>query len=305
MTLKQEREIRVRVLEKSDNYLKFVIEGVLPQIVNALRRVLIADVPCLAVDEVVVLDNTSVMFDEVLAHRLAMIPIKTNLKKFPKIEECEEGLVDPTQCSARLVLQVEAREPMVVYSRDLKSDDPDVEPVYPDIPIVKLGKGQRIVLEAIAKLGRAREHVKWQACLAAYYYYPKVEVLNPQDRRCYEICREICPDAVEWRDEAGLTITNVEACTFNRWKTCEQSCNGAIRVDWDRWKYVFWIESFGSIPMRDLVEEAFRILRKKFEDLLEILDIEILKYTTMRSSEGSESSQALSEETETEMMEEG
>lgn len=296
----EKREIKVRVLEKSDTYLKFIIEGVPPQIVNALRRVLIADVPCLAIDEVVVLDNTSVMFDEVLAHRLAMIPLKTNLKKFPKIEECEEGLVDQAQCSARLILQVEAREPMVVYSRDLKSEDPDVEPVYPDIPIVKLGKGQRIVLEAIARLGRAREHVKWQACLAAYYYYPKVDIVNPKDRSCYEICKQICPDAVDWDDNRGMYIKDVEACTFNRWKTCEHSCNGAIRVDWERWKYVFWIESFGSIPMRDLVEEAFRILRKKFEDFLEILDIEILKYTTMRSSEAGK----ISEETETESVSE-
>ncbi len=293
-------EIKVRIVEKSDNYLKFVIEGVPPQIVNALRRVLIADMPCLAIDEVVVLDNTSVMFDEVLAHRLAMIPLKTNLKRFPKIEECEEGLVDQAQCSARLILQVEAREPTVVYSRDLKSDDPDVEPVYPDIPIVKLGKGQRIVLEAIAKLGRAREHVKWQACLAAYYYYPKVEIVNPKDKNCYDICSNICPDALEWADGEGMRVKDVESCTFNRWKTCEQSCNGSIRVDWCKWKYVFWIESFGSIPMRDLVEEAFRLLKKKFEDLLEALDIEILKYTTMRAGESSTSS----EETETESISE-
>jgi len=192
--------VEVRVLEKSDLYLKFVVEGLTPPLVNALRRVLLVDVPVLAIDEVIIIDNTSVMFDEGLAHRLALIPLKTNLKKFPKIEECEEGLVDPSQCSVKLYLQVEAKEPTIVYSRDLKSEDPDVVPVYPDIPIVKLAKKQRIVLEAIARLGRAREHAKWQACLAAYYYYPKVTVERPEDRRCYELCREICPDAVEWRD---------------------------------------------------------------------------------------------------------
>ncbi len=272
--------VSVKILEKSDNYLKMIIDGVCPQLVNALRRVLISDVPCLAIDEVVILDNTSVMFDEVLAHRLALIPLKTDLKKFPKIEECEEGIADQSQCSTRLTLQVEAREPTIVYSRDLKSDDPDVEPVYPDIPIVKLSKGQRIVLEAIAKLGRARNHVKWQACIAAYYYYPKIDILNRNDRKCYELCSQICEDALEW--DNGMSVKDVEKCTFSRWKTCEQVCEGSIEVHWEKNKYVFWVESFGNLSMRDLIEEAFRILRRKFEDFVELLDIELLKYTTAK-----------------------
>ncbi len=282
--------VEVKILEKSDLYLKFVVEGVPPSLVNALRRVLLVDVPVLAIDEVVVLDNTSVMFDEVLAHRLAMIPLKTNLRDFPKIEECEEGLVDPTQCSVKMYLQVEAKEPIVVYSRDLKSEKQGVEPVYPDIPIVKLSKGQRIVLEAIARLGRAREHAKWQSCLAAYYYYPKVIVENPADRRCYEICKEICPDAVEWKGE--LTIVSPERCTFNRWKTCEQICQGSLKVDWDENKYVFWIESFGNMPIRDLVEEAFRILRKKFETFIEALELELLKFKYIAEQSPEESTES-------------
>ncbi len=269
--------IEVRILERSDRYLKFVVSGLTPPLINAFRRVLIADVPVLAIDEVVILDNTSVMFDEVLAHRLAMIPLKTDLKKLPKIEECEEGIVDPSQCTVKLELQVEAKEPMVVYSRDLKPEDPDFGPVYEDIPIVKLAKGQRIILEAYARLGRAREHVKWQACLAAYYYYPQVTVVDPSNRKCYELCKEICPEAIDWKDDK-LSIVDVEKCTFNRWKTCEQVCEGALKVDWKENTYVFWIESFGNMPMRDLVEEAFRIFRKKFEDFLETLEIEITKY---------------------------
>ncbi len=285
--------VEVRILEQNDRYLKFVISGLTPPLVNAFRRVLLADVPVLAIDEVVILDNTSIMFDEVLAHRLAMIPLKTDLRKLPKIEECEEGIVDPSQCTVKIELQVEAKEPMIVYSRDLKPEDPAFGPVYEDIPIVKLAKGQRIILEAYARLGRAREHVKWQACLAAYYYYPDVKVVDPTNRKCYEICREICPDAVDWKDDK-LVIIDVEKCTFNRWKTCEQVCEGALKVDWKENTYVFWIESFGNMPMRDLVEEAFRILRKKFEDFLEILEIEITKYK-FATSEQKESAEATSE----------
>ncbi len=284
--------VEVSILEKSETYVKFVIEGLPPPLVNALRRVLLVDVPVLAIDEVIILDNTSVMFDEVLAHRLALIPLRTNLKEFPKIEECEEGLVDPAQCSVKLYLQVEAKEPTIVYSRDLVSEKPGTEPVYPDIPIVKLSKGQRIVLEAVARLGRAREHAKWQACLASYYYYPKVTVVNPVDRRCYELCKEICPEGVEWSNE-GIKIHS-ENCTFNRWKTCEHVCGGSIMVDWEKDKYVFWVESFGNMPLRDLIEEAFRILRKKFETFIEALELDLMKFRLM-SSESSENSTLTSE----------
>jgi len=295
--------VEVKILEKSDLYLKFVVEGLPPSLINAFRRVLIADVPVLAIDEVIILDNTSVMFDEVLAHRLALIPLKTDLKKFPKIEECEEGLVDPSQCSVKLYLQVEAKESTIVYSRDIKSERPDVEPVHPDIPIVKLAKGQRIVLEAIARLGRAREHAKWQACLAAYYYYPRVVLENPSDRKCYEICKEICPEAVDWKD--NKMSVDPEKCTFNRWKTCEQVCEGSIKVDWETNKYVFWVESFGNMPIKDLIEEGFRILKKKFESFIEALEIELLRYRyaveqASESSESGESRESLTESSKSE-----
>jgi len=269
--------VSVKILEKNDLYLKSVIEGLPLSLVNAFRRTLIAEVPVLAIDEVVILDNTSVMFDEVIAHRLAMIPIKTDLSKFPKIEECEEELVDPSLCTTRFYLSVEAKEPTIVYSKDLKSDDPDIKPVYDNIPITKLAKGQRVILEAYAKLGRGKNHAKWQPGLASYYYYPKVIILNKNDEQCYKICSNICPDALEF-DKDGMKIKDVEKCTFNKWKVCEQLCNGSLIVEWDKYKYVFWIESFGNMSVKDMVIEAFRILKKKFDDFIHDLEFEVKKY---------------------------
>ncbi len=255
--------------------LKVVIDGVTPPLVNSLRRVLISDVPVLAIDEVIILENTSVLYDEVLAHRLSMIPIKTDLSRFPKIEECEQELVDPSLCQVRFELNVEAKEPMTVYSKDLKSDDPDVRPVYEDIPIVKLAPGQRVVLEAYARLGRASNHAKWQAGLAAYYYYPRVTVNGKADPRCL-VCKEICGDALDITSDGSIVIKDMLKCTFNRWKTCEQACS-AIRVDWDENKYVFWVESFGNMPVDSMVREAFRILKGKFQEFLDELNLEITR----------------------------
>ncbi len=274
--------VSVKILEKTELYIKCIIENVPPSLVNALRRIIISEVPILAIDEVIILDNTSVLYDEILAHRLAMIPIKTDLDKFPKIEECEEGLVDPSLCQVRFELQVEAKEPMTVYSRDLKCEDPSIEVVYPDIPVVKLSKGQRIIIEAIAKLGRAKEHYKWQAGLAAYHYYPKVIINNPKDEECFKKCVEVCPEALDYVDE--IVIKDVEKCSFNRWKTCEQLCQGSISVEWDKEKYVFWAESFGNMSIEALLKEAFRILKKKFIDFMSEIESEVSRLEATTSS---------------------
>lgn len=263
----------VRVIEKSDLYLKAIVDGITPPLINALRRVLISDVPVLAIDDVIILDNTSVLYDEVLAHRLSMIPIRTDLRKLPKIEECEQELVDPSLCQVRFELNVEAKEPTVVYSRDLKSDDPSARPVYEDMPIVKLVPGQKVVLEAYARLGRARNSVKWQAGLAAYYYYPRVNVVDKATDKC-RVCMDVCNGALEIKDDGSIVINDVLKCTFNKWKACEQICP-ALRVGWDENKYVFWAESFGNIPIEDMVREGFRILKGKFQEFVSELELEL------------------------------
>ncbi len=275
--------VSVRVLEKDEYYLKAIIEGVTPPLVNALRRAIISDVPVLAIDEVIILDNTSVLYDEVLAHRLAMIPIKTDLNKFPKIEECEEELVDPILCQVKFELNVEAKDFMIVYSKDLKSEDPDIRPVFEDIPIVKLAPGQRVVLEAYARLGRGRKHAKWQPGIAAYYYYPKVEIVGKAIEGC-KACLEFC-DGLEIRDDGTIVIRDPLKCTFNQWKACEQICP-SIKVEWDENKYVFWIESFGNMSVDDMLKEAFRQLKLKFEEFIREIEIEASRALEASSSHG-------------------
>ena len=248
---------RVSIVEKSELFLKAIVEGVPPSLVNSLRRVIISELPVMAIDTVVVVNNTSVMYDEFLAQRLGLIPLTTPLHSLPTYEECATGVADPTECGTRLVLQVTADGDVTVYSGDLVSDRPDVVPVYKDIPIVKLVKGQSIVIEAYAKLGIAKDHAKWQAATASYYYYPKVVI---KDEKCREICKEICPD-----------IEDPVKCTFNRAWTCKDLCKGGLDVEWEKNKYIFWAESFGNYDVDVALKEAFRILKRKFEAFAEEL----------------------------------
>ncbi len=131
---------------------------------NAIRRVAISQVPSMAIDDVVILENSSVMFDELVSHRLGLIPLKTNLDRYNLPEDCDcKNALGCPKCRVLLVLDAEATDRVrTVMSGDLISEDPDSKPVSDNIPIVKLAPGQKIKLEAYARLGRGSEHAKWQ-----------------------------------------------------------------------------------------------------------------------------------------------
>ena len=71
-----------------DTVARFTISGATPAFANALRRSMIGEVPTLAIEDVRIYDNTSVLFDEILAHRLGLVPIKTDLSQFVPRSKC-------------------------------------------------------------------------------------------------------------------------------------------------------------------------------------------------------------------------
>ena len=107
------------------------------------------DVDTVTVD---IIENTSVLPDEGLAHRLGLIPLKTDLSKY---NESDKIL---------LVLDSgEAEQTRSVLSSELSSEDDTVKPVSDKIPIVQLAPGQKIKIECYARLGRGTEHAKWNS----------------------------------------------------------------------------------------------------------------------------------------------
>jgi DNA-directed RNA polymerase subunit D len=118
----------------------------------------------MAIDDIVILENSSVLYDEILAHRLGMIPLKTDLERYVLPEKCDCGNpLGCQKCRVLIVLDASAHDKTrTVLSGDLVSEDREIRPVSPNIPIVKLAAGQSVKLEAYARLGRAKEHAKWQ-----------------------------------------------------------------------------------------------------------------------------------------------
>lgn len=135
------------------------------QYANALRRICLNGVPIFAIDTVDIIENSSAFADEALAHRLALIPIKTDLSRFVEPSKCD--CKSETGCSnCRVMLILDSGDTDVtrtILSNELTSEDKDVSPISDKIPIIQLAPGQRIKLEAYARLGRGTEHAKWNS----------------------------------------------------------------------------------------------------------------------------------------------
>ena len=156
--------VKVKVLADTGNSVTLQLDGIDRSYANAVRRFCLAEVPSMAIDDVVILENSSVLYDEILAHRLGMVPIRTNLERYILPEKCDCGSpLGCHKCRVLFVLDAKGKERVTtVHSGDLVSEDRDIRPVSESIPLVKLAVGQSVKLEAYARLGRGKEHAKWQ-----------------------------------------------------------------------------------------------------------------------------------------------
>ncbi len=177
-----ELSMKITFLEKNQNEIKFLVDGVDDVFMNSIRRTSMVGVPVMAIEDVEFTKNSSVLYDEIVAHRLGLIPIKTDLKAYNLPEECKCKGKGCSVCQVKFTLK--AKGPTTVYSGDLKSKDKEIVPVYDKIPIAKLREGQEIELVATAVLGFGSEHTKWATGTMSYYNYPKYnKVKEPQNEK--------------------------------------------------------------------------------------------------------------------------
>jgi len=168
--------MKVKILEKNDKEIKFSVEGITAGFANALRRIMMTEVPTMAIEWVDFKKNDSVLPDEVLANRLGQIPLTFEKKSYDLHAECKCGDKGCSRCQVELVLK--KKGPGVVYSGDLKSKAKDVAPVFEKIPIVELFEDDELQFEAIAQLGFGKDHAKWQAAIVGYKYDKDVFIFN-------------------------------------------------------------------------------------------------------------------------------
>jgi DNA-directed RNA polymerase subunit D len=266
--------MEIEILDRSNGSLTFILRGVTLSMANTLRRIMIAEVPVMAIDDVTIVQNTSPVKDEILAHRLGLIPLKTDLKGYVIPEKCScQSEFGCDLCSVTLTLGIEATDlPKSVYSMELKSENPDVVPVSDNIPLSKLAVGQSIHLEAYAKLGRGKDHAKWQPVSAcSYKYVPNISIDTQRCDLCNE-CVKICAKKVLKISDKKLIVADYKRCTLC--KDCEKVCNktpSAIKVEWFKDSFIFYIESTGALSAENIFIKSIEILEDKTEEFSSIL----------------------------------
>ncbi|KAH0784966.1 RNA polymerase II core subunit [Histomonas meleagridis] len=301
-------EIRLTNLDSENNHIEFELTNVSTAFANALRRVMISEVPTMSFDDLYFRQNTSPLPDEFIAHRIGLLPIHSDeVDKLRYRDDCDciEGC---PRCRVRYVINVKCTDdtPRLVTTRDLEySPEYDDDPAYqieldaartmkpveppaipggPSVPITiaKLGKGQVLQVLCYATKGIGREHAKWSpCCCSTYRMQPKITLnhafFRTKTPEWLDNFVTTCPNNV-FRHAANddtIEIENELNCTFCR--QCQEALENEgdtdseknIFIDQVPDKYIFTVESNGSLPPQTIVIRAWEILGSKLERLLQ------------------------------------
>jgi DNA-directed RNA polymerase subunit D len=256
--------LKFELIELEEDRIRYLLSGVTAAFSNGIRRACMSEVPILALDEIRLYDNTSVLFDEQISLRLGEVPLLAeDLDVFSQPEECQCGGQGCPGCRVDFMLSAEG--PGVVYSKDIQFTDPGVKAAFDRIPIVILGEGEKLVIEGYATKRVSKEHSKWQAgTLCGYKNLPSIEINDACDG-CGR-CAEVCPRKVLVLEGGRAKATNILECSLC--KLCVGACEvGAVKVLPVLDSFVVSIESSGSVPAKELVERAAQEIQKRAEDL--------------------------------------
>lgn len=257
----------LKLLNKQGSKLTFLIKDTNPAFVNTLRRIMTSEVPTLAIKNVTFIKNNSALFDEILAHRLGLLPLLTDLATYVLPDKCVCKEAGCARCQVMLSLKAEG--PLTVYASDLKFQDPKVKPVYPKMPIIKLLKGQELEFEAVATLGLGKEHVKYNSCHAYYKGYPKITI--DKVKNVEEVVKS-CPVNVYESKGKQLNIINLEACTLCM--ACVDICDpkDSVKVESSEKDFIFTIESWGKLPAEEILARALDVLDERLDEFSTLLN---------------------------------
>ncbi|KAM9809928.1 DNA-directed RNA polymerases I and III subunit RPAC1 isoform X1 [Syngnathus typhle] len=300
-----QKRFRIDVAEVSENLMEFDMVGIDAAIANAFRRILLAEVPTMAIEKVFIYSNTSIVQDEVLAQRLGLIPIKADpfLFEYRSTEkeyaEEEVSEIDTIQLSLKIKCTRNAKagkdisDPREqysnnkVYSRDVKwvpignqADvfaDSNIGPVYDDILIALLRPGQELDIVMHCVKGIGKDHAKFSpVATASYRLLPEITLLDTvRGEKAERLKRCFSKGVIQLEDDEGGKIAKV---VNSRLDTCSREVlrhddlKNVVKLGRVRDHFIFSVESTGILPPNILVTEGIKVLMAKCQRFLNALD---------------------------------
>ncbi|KAK4054980.1 RNA polymerase II subunit 3 [Microbotryomycetes sp. JL221] len=248
--------LKLKIIHLDNERCQFVLDGVHLALANSLRRTCISRIETLAIDQVQIQENTSVLADEMFAHRLGLVPLQSFQMERKVInynrdcdcdshcDKCSIVLTLNAKCTEDKVMEVTSKMLIIEGTPDRYGIGTPVTLGDQDngILLCKLGKGQEVRMRCIAIKGRALEHAKWSPCAAVGFEYDPWNKLRHTDL-WYEVGTD---PRVEWP-----VSTNAQ---YER----EPSQDGSDVFDFNSkpTRFYFNIETIGQLPPEQIVSKS-------------------------------------------------
>ncbi|RKP29712.1 hypothetical protein METBISCDRAFT_31470 [Metschnikowia bicuspidata] len=286
------KNLRVHISHFAGRSLNFDLINIDTSIANAFRRIMIAEVPSVAAETVYIFTNTSVVQDEVLAHRIGLIPLNVHSDMLVELDYAEtpENRYNDTNtivmsldisCTKNLHAPEGATDPKVlyrnssVYAKDLKFEPQgsqavkfknySVQPCDPNILLAKLRPGQEISLRAHCHLGIGADHAKFSpVSTASYRLMPVIDILEPivgQQAQRFQKC--FPPGVIGIDKNEQAYVTDARKDTVSREVLCHDEFAGKVKLGRKRNHFIFNVESTGAISPQEIFLQSVKILREK------------------------------------------
>lgn len=293
---KFKRSFQIDISYIGDRTANFDMINIDTSIANAFRRIMLAEVPSVAAETVFVFNNTSVIQDEVLAHRIGLIPLNVDPDSLvwvdPAVDESERYNDSNTivlsldvSCSRNPHAPEGATDPTVlyrnsnVYAKDLKFEpqgrqseifkDSPVLACDPDILLAKLRPGQEISLRAHCILGIGSDHAKFSpVSTASYRLMPHIDIKEPITGDAAKRFQKCFPTGVIGIDEDGKAyVADPRKDTVSREVLRHEEFEGKVKLGRKKNHFVFNVESTGAMTPAEIFLKSVRVLKNKVDYL--------------------------------------
>jgi DNA-directed RNA polymerase subunit D len=256
--------VELKLISKDKNRLTIYLNKTTPSYVNALRRIIVSELPTLAIEDVEFRKNSSVLYDEIIGHRLGLVPLTTDLKSYNFKDKCKCNGEGCARCTVKFTLS--EKGPKTVYASELKSTDPDVKPVFPKTPIVTLLKDQELEIEATAMLGTGNMHSKWSPGHIHFKVKPEIKIDNSKISNPAAVA-EACPQKIFEVKGSKLVVNEDNLVNCNLCHECTDIAKDAIQIIEEETSYIFYIESWGQLSPKEMLTQSIQIFDGKLEEL--------------------------------------